>query len=87
LVVGALSERPALLRQKEPTLAAMMAVCSPWMHESVAWPVDCFREQCLLVPCQQWCSGVVAFAAQHSLAFPAWTFCACVSASLQVVYC
>jgi hypothetical protein len=63
LVVGALSERPALLHRKEPTLAAMVAVCSPWMHESVACAVDGSHEQCLLAPCQQHCSDAAVRAA------------------------
>jgi hypothetical protein len=80
LVVSALSERPTLLHQKEPTLAAMVAVCSPWRHESVAWPVDCSHEQCLLAPCQQHCSVLVVCTMFCFDAFPASTSCACASA-------
>jgi hypothetical protein len=86
LVVGALSERPALLHQKEPTLAAMVAVCFPWRHESAALLVDPFHGQWLLVLCQQWCSGVVERASLHFAAFPALTSCACASALVLVVH-
>jgi hypothetical protein len=86
LVGVADSARPSLLHRKEPTLAAMVAVYFPWMHETVAFAVGHSHEQCLLVLCQQWCSDVAVRASLHFAAFPALTSCACASALVLVVH-
>jgi hypothetical protein len=77
--------RPSLLRQKESTLAAMVAVCFLGKHELVTLPVDCSHGQCMLVPCQQHCSGAVSHAELYFVAFLASTFCSYVSALVPVV--